>query len=211
MLLILADDKMQNNQELIKHLITRKALKTKAIIDAFWAIDRINFVRPKYLDEAYGDYPLPIEYGQTISQPYTVAFMLELLQPQKGDKVLDVGSGSGWTTALLAHIVGKEGSVLGIELVPELVEFGKRNLNKYQFPNAEIIRADENLGKAGEEFDKILVSASAVDMPHELFEQLKIGGRMVIPVRSSIYVVDKISRENIEEKEYYGFAFVPLR
>jgi len=121
---------MQNNKELIKHLIARNVLKTKAIIDAFQAVDRIDFVPLKYLDEAYGDYPLPIGYGQTISQPFTVAFMLELLQPQKGDKILDVGSGSGWTTALLAHIVQEEGSVRGIELIPELVAFGKKNLNK---------------------------------------------------------------------------------
>ncbi len=173
---------MQSNKELIDHLIKRKVLKTRRIIDAFMAIDRADFIRSEYASETYGDYPLTIGYGQTISQPYTVAFMFELLHPQKGNKILDVGSGSGWTTALLAHIVQENGTVLGMEIVSELVEFGAGNLEKYHFPNAVIVPAGDQIGRPTEQFDKILVSASAREVPHDLKEQLKIRARMVIPV-----------------------------
>ncbi len=201
---------MLNNRELIDHLIKRRVLVSGTIIDALSSIDRINFVRPEELNRAYMDNPLSIGYDQTISQPYTVIFMLELLQAEKGNKVLDIGSGSGWTTALLAHIVQKEGSVLGMEKVSDLVKFGKNNIEKYNFTNAKIVQSEEELGKPEEQFDRVLVSAAARKVPDELVDQLKIGGRMVIPVQSSIYKVDKISKEQVEKDENYGFSFVPL-
>ena len=201
---------MLNNRELIDHLIKRRVLVSGTIIDALSSIDRINFVRPEELNRAYMDNPLSIGYDQTISQPYTVIFMLELLQAEKGNKVLDIGSGSGWTTALLAHIVQKEGSVLGMEKVSDLVKFGKNNIEKYNFTNAKIVQSEEELGKPEEQFDRVLVSAAARKVPDELVDQLKIGGRMVIPVQSSIYKVDKISEEQVEKDENYGFSFVPL-
>src|SRR3989338_5684724 len=112
----------------------------------FEKIDRADFVSSEYQAEANENYPLPIGFGQTISQPFTVAFMLKLLSPQEGDKVLDVGCGSGWTTALLANLVGKTGKVFGVEIIPELVSFCRKNLAKYNFPNAEIIQAGAELG-----------------------------------------------------------------
>ncbi|GIW66780.1 MAG: hypothetical protein KatS3mg095_0678 [Candidatus Parcubacteria bacterium] len=89
-----------SNESLVDHLIKSGILKTPSIIEAFLKVDRKNFILPEYFDQAYNDYPLPIGYGQTISQPFTVAFMLELLAPEKGNKVLDIGFGSGWTTCL---------------------------------------------------------------------------------------------------------------
>ncbi len=201
---------MLNNRELIDHLIKRRVLVTRNIIDALSKMDRINFIRPEDLNRAYMDNPFSIGYGQTISQPYTVVFMLELLQPEKGNKVLDIGSGSGWTTALLAYIVQKEGSVLGMEKISDLVKFGKSNIEKYNFTNAKIVQSGEELGKPEEQFDRILVSAAAREIPDELVDQLKIGGRMVIPVQSSIYKVDKVSEDQVEKDENYGFSFVPL-
>jgi len=201
---------MLNNRELIDHLIKRRVLVTRSIIDALSKMDRINFIRPEDLNRAYMDNPLSIGYGQTISQPYTVVFMLELLQPEKGNKVLDIGSGSGWTTALLAYIVQKEGSVLGMEKASDLVKFGKSNIEKYNFTNAKIVQSGEELGKPEEQFDRILVSAAAREVPDKLVDQLKIGGRMVIPVQSSIYKVDKVSEDQVEKDENYGFSFVPL-
>ncbi len=201
---------MRSHKGLIESLARKNVLKTRSIVDAFIAVDRIDFIRPSSRRVAYADEPQPIGHGQTISQPYTVAFMLEQLQPRSGEKILDVGSGSGWTTALLAHIVGEKGSVLGVEIIPDLVEFGKNNLEKYPFPNAKIIQAGNAPGKKEERFDKILASASARRTPPELVEQLNVGGVMVLPVRSSIYRIEKISEDKLEKKQFPGFAFVPL-
>lgn len=180
------------------------------IQQAFQKIDRKDFVLEKYLDEVNIDAPLPILAGQTISQPSTVGFMLDLLDIKKGDKILDIGSGSGWTTALLAYLTGKKGKVVGLEVVPELVEFGQNNLSKYNFNNAKIQKAGKKIGLPGQKFDKILVSAAAEQMPKELIDQIKVGGRLVIPVENSVYKVEKISKDKLDVKAYPGFVFVPL-
>jgi len=203
---------------LVNKLTDEGVLKTKRIIQAFLEIDRVDFVPEEYRSEAYDDYPLPIERGQTISQPSTVAFMLELLRPAESDKILDVGSGSGWTTALLAQIVGPEGRVWGVELISELVKFGSENLAKYNFPHAGIQQAGDVLGLPEEApFDKILVSATGEKMPQALINQLKVGGRLVVPIQDSawtmdsVWKVDKVSKTEIDKIEFPGFAFVPLR
>ena len=199
-------------EDLINHLINVGVLNAPEIIEAFQAIDRANFVRIKDIKNAYGDYPLLIGNEATISQPTTVAFMLELLQVKAGDMVLDVGSGSGWTTALLAHIAGDKGKVYGVEIIPELVEFGRKNIKKYKFTNAKIMQADKKIGaEYVAPFDKILVSATSDDLPQELLNQLKVGGRIVIPIKSSVWKIDKVSRDKIDKVEFPGFSFVPLR
>ncbi len=200
-------------EELVDNLIKRGYLKTPEIIRAFRAIDRQDFVMSDYLAESYEDYPLPIGDEQTISQPSTVAFMLELLQPKEGEIVLDLGAGSGWTTALLSEIVGERGFVYGVELVPELVAFGSENLIQSGIENAEIYQASAMvLGLPNEApFDKILASAAGEDVPEELIDQLMVGGRMVIPVLDSIIKIDKISESEVNEERYPGFAFVPLK
>src|SRR3989344_867492 len=114
---------MNTLEGLIQELLSGGYLKTPRIIDAFRLIDRADFVLPEYKDEACGNYPLPIGEGQTISQPLTVAFMLELLNPQPGEKILDIGAGSGWQTALLAEIVGPKGQIVAIERIPKLCRF----------------------------------------------------------------------------------------
>lgn len=195
---------------LVDDMIFSNMLQSPHIIDAFRTVDRKYFVPVSFAEETYIDAPLPIGNSQTISQPSTVAFMLERLAPQEGDTVLDIGSGSGWTTALLCQIVGEKGSVTGVERVGDLVEQGQNNLSQFQFNHGCIKKAGEKLGLPGEQFDRILVSASADEIPEELFSQLKIGGILVIPVENSIYKFKKVSEEEIKTEEFYGFVFVPL-
>lgn len=201
---------MISNTALVQHLIDNNSLKSSNIIEAFNNVDRADFVLDPVAPDVYGDYPLQIGHGQTISQPTTVAMMLEMLSPQKGDKVLDIGSGSGWTTTLLSFIVGEKGSVTGLERVSELVKFGAKNLKKYSFKNAKIIQASNRLGLVCEKFDRILVSAAANEFPSELTEQLKHSGKLVIPVKNSIYEITKKADDKLEGVEHYGFSFVPL-
>ena len=199
-------------EELVQHLKEVEVLKTPALIEAFLRIDRKDFVLSEYQDQAYVDYPLSIGYEQTISQPYTVAFMLELLQPKKGEKILDVGSGSGWTTALLAYVVGPKGNVYGVEVIPGLVRLGQENLTKYQSLQAEIHKAEKN--KIGlpdnAPFDKILVSAAASKVPQELLSQLKDDGVMVLPVQDAVVQIQKRPGREPHIQQFKGFAFVPL-
>lgn len=201
------------------------ALKTPSIIAAFRAVDRVDFVLPEYKHEAYENYPLPIGFGQTISQPYTVAFMLELLQADAGEKIMDIGSGSGWQTAMLAHIVSRShtrankptppGKVFAIEVIPELKEFGEKNVSKYNFTKKNVISFTATNAKDGlpneAPFDKIIAAAALGDgIPESWKNQLKIGGRIVTPVRGSIVLLIKKSDTEFEEQEFPGFAFVPF-
>ena len=202
---------LNSNQELIDHLISSGILYSPPLIEAFRKCDRTFFVPEEMHIDTYGDYPLSIGMGQTISQPTTVAIMLELLRPRAGDKVLDIGSGSGWTTALLATVVGENGFVEGIERIPALVEYGKNNLKRAHIQNASIELADPSvLGKQRHLYDRILVSASASHMPMNLLEQLKPKGTLVIPILESIWRITKDENGELDSYELRGFRFVPL-
>lgn len=182
-----------------------------AIERAFHTIDRQNFVPVSLRDQAYRDTPLPIGYGQTISQPWTVRRMLEWLDAQPNDKVMDVGSGSGWTTALLSEIIGPEGKVYAVEIIPQLVEFGKNNCQNIGVKNAEFFQAGKEYGLPHlAPFDRILVSAAAKTLPMILVDQLKIGGKLVIPVNNDILEITKTSEKDYKTIVHPGFIFVPL-
>lgn len=202
-------------KQLIQELIALGYLKTSAIIEAFQKIDRRDFVPEELKEQAYLNVPLPIGYGQTISQPLTVAFMLELLQPEKGNRILEIGSGSGWQTALLSYIVsGETGKVFAVEVIPELMEFGRRNVSKYNFVKngtAEFhhFNAINGLPEKAP-FDRIISAASGQEIPRVWKEQLKINGRIVAPVEDSIHLLIKKNENKFEEKNYHGFVFVPL-
>jgi len=183
------------------------------VLDAFAAIPREGFLPPEERLFAGFDEPLPIGHGQTNSQPRTVADMLHLLEVAPGDKVLDVGSGSGWTTALLAHLTGPEGSVIGVELEPSLVRFGRRNLATTDQPWARIEKARAGvLGWPREAaYDRILVSAEAEALPRELMDQLGAPGRMVIPVAGLMTLVERNATGKARLSTHGWYRFVPLR
>jgi len=201
---------MNSNNEMVDFLINIGALRSGNIVEAFRNIDRADFVADPLAEDIYEDYPLGIGYGQTISQPRTVAMMMEMLCAKEGDKILDIGSGSGWTSALLAYIAGESGSVIGVERIEELVKFSNANIQKYGFKNVKIVKAGCELGICDEKFDRILVSAAAREFPYELASQLKIGGKIVIPVQSSVYEITKKENGELQSIEHYGFSFVPL-
>lgn len=202
---------MNTHQQLIDSMIASGALFSPHLIKVFHRCNRIYFVPDELQSETYGDYPLSIGMGQTISQPTTVAIMLELLQPQAGNKVLDIGSGSGWTTALLASAVEPNGYVEGLERIPSLVEYGRRSLKRVRINNATIDFANTGvLGKSGHHYDRILVSASADELPNTLINQLNPGGILVIPILESVWRFIKREDGEISSYELPGFRFVPL-
>ncbi|MFA5070559.1 MAG: protein-L-isoaspartate O-methyltransferase [Patescibacteria group bacterium] len=202
-------------QQLVQKLIDDGYLKTPKIIEAFLNIHRRDFLPEELREDFSENIPLPINYGQTNSQPLTVAFMLELLQPKEGEKVLDVGSGSAWTTGLLAYLVGEKGKVYAVERIPQLKTFGEKNLEKYKFKNIELFCGDGSAGLSEfAPFDCIQVAAAAINgIPKALGDQLAIGGRLVIPVGRDIQEMVlriKKSEDDFEEQRFSGFQFVPL-
>lgn len=209
---------------LIEKLINDGYLKSESIIDAFSNINREDFIRDSEKEFAYENEPLPIGYNQTISQPLTVAFMLELLSPKIGERILDIGSGSGWQTCLIAKLVqpkeiSEENSlsfplVVAVERIPELVSYAKKNIEKYGFIQNGIVKLVNGNGVLGFEecapYDKIIAAASGNEIPVEWKKQLKVGGVIVAPVKESIYKLLKIGPDIFEETRYFGFQFVPL-
>lgn len=178
---------------------------------AFERIRRADFLPPEQHGFAREDAALPIGYGQTNSQPSTVREMLDLLDVERGQRVLDVGCGSGWTTALLGDLVGADGEVVGVEIVPELVTCGRENVRSYAMPWTCVEQAGEGVLGVPERapYDRVLVSAEASRVPHELVEQLVVGGVMVVPVRGRMTVVRRTAGEP-EVRQEGWYSFVPL-
>lgn len=179
---------------------------------AFAAVPRAGFLPRAARFRAGFDGPILIGHGQTNSQPRTVADMLRLLAVEPGQRLLDVGAGSGWTTALLAHLTGSSGTVIGVELEPELAEWGAANLAATAQPWATLRRARPGVLGAPDEapFDRILVSADAPQLPDALVAQLVDGGRMVVPVRGQMTLVVREGDE-VRTSRHGSYRFVPLR
>lgn len=186
---------------------------TDRVAAALAAVDRADFLPAEVRDLAAVDRPLPIGHGATNSQPWTVAYMLRLLDAAPGHRVLDVGSGSGWTTALLAWLVGETGEVVGVDVVPELVALGRTHLGG-RFRWARIEQAAPGvLGwPDAAPYDRILVSADGARVPPELEAQLAPGGRMVLPAAQQMVVVDRTPAGELRRRPTGDlFSFVPLR
>lgn len=189
------------------------AASTRARVrEVMTSTSRAAFLPPPVQHLAETDRPVMIGWKSTNSQPSTVARMLELLDVQPGDRVLDVGSGSAWTTAMLAGLAGAEGSVIGVEIVTELVQYGRERLAA-EGVDAEIRRADLGVLGLPDEgpFDRILVSAAARTLPDPLVEQLAEGGRLVVPVDGVMTVIDIDGGQPRRRQDAGGYSFVPLR
>lgn len=194
------------NKESLIGLLKDQGFPQK-IVEAFEEVRREDFVSEEFREQAYLNEPLPIGYNQTISQPSTIAFMLNLMELKDGFNILEVGSGSGYVLALI-NSISKNSMIYGMEIVEGLVEQAEKNLEDYK--NIEVIQGNGRNGlKSHEPFDRILVSASSEKIPKELFKQLSEGGIMVCVVGDSVFAVKK-SHGQKEIKEYPGFSFVPL-
>lgn len=183
------------------------------VVAALRAAPRAAYLPADLRHRAEEDIPLPLGHGATNSQPSTVTAMLELLDPRPGDRVLDVGAGSGWTTALLAHLVGPRGEVLGVELVPDLARVAAGRIAAAGLTWARVeVPAPGVLGAPQRSpFDRILVSAMAGQVPQPLVDQLADRGRMVAPVQGRMLVLDRDGDE-VRRREAPGrYRFVPLR
>ena len=206
-----------------ERLQTEENIQEPEIVGAFKAIRRYDFMPDNIKAQNGVDAPLPIGHGQTISQPSAVGSMLEWLQPHRGQRILDFGSGSGWSTALLGKTVGGSGLTIGLERIPELVEFGQTNIANYTLPSTEIRQAGEELGLPDEDpFDRILVSAH---LPQGWLEKLQQQlsphcGRLVAPLiadenyGSNAFVCDLVTVSRHGQKFQTdtlakGYGFVP--
>lgn len=181
--------------------------------EAFAAVPRAEFLPASARWSAHVDAPVPIGHGATNSQPWTVRYMLRHLDVRPGHRVLDVGSGSGWTTALLGYLVGEEGSVVGVEIVPELVALGRAHLaNRFAWARIEQAVAGTLGWPKGQPYDGILVSASGRDVPPALVDQLAPQGRLVLPVGHEMVVVTKdAAGATTVRTTGERFNFVPLQ
>lgn len=197
-------------QQLVE-IVKNKGIKDKKVLDAIGKIPRHLFMDSGFLDHAYVDKAFPIAADQTISQPYTVAFQTELLNLKEGDKVLEIGTGSGYQTAVLCELGAK---VYSIERQLELFKISSKFLPKLGYRPKKIIFGDGYKGLAEQApFDGIIVTAGAPFVPKPLMSQLAIGGRLVIPIGEEVQVMTLFIRngpKDFEKHEFGEFRFVPL-
>jgi len=204
-----------DEKERLLFLLKKQGMNfSKKVIKAFKAIPREKFVMENYKERAYEDSPLPILLGQTISQPSTVLKFLDALDVKLGNKVLEIGSGSGYNTALLSKLVGTKGFIYSTEIAEPLAEFARNNIKKIKIKNVEILRIDGSQGLMEKEpFDRIILTAACSKIPDVLIDQLKTGGILVAPV-GPIYAQNlvrlKKTSKRISEKILGQYQFVPM-
>ena len=203
-----------SKESLINYWQKYKVITDKKVIAAFKKIPRENFLPEELKKQAYNDFPLPIGHNQTVSQPTTIMIMLQALELKSTDKVLEVGTGSGYNAALISNIL-KQGKLYTTEIIPELAESSRLNLERLKIKNIEVIKTDGSKGhKEKSPYDKIIVTAACPKIPNILIKQLKIDGILVAPI-GPLYnqqMLKIIKRQNkLEIKNLGNFIFVPLQ
>ncbi|MGB5287355.1 MAG: protein-L-isoaspartate(D-aspartate) O-methyltransferase [Ignavibacteriaceae bacterium] len=206
------DEYSKVRKNMVDQQIKNRGINNQPTLDAMQHVPRHKFVPPDLIERAYDDRPLPIGYGQTISQPYIVAYMTAAIDPKPGQKVLEIGTGSGYQAAVLSEIVNE---VYSIEIITELYNSSSKRLKELECNNVSCKNADGYYGwKEFAPFDAIVVTAAAEYIPPPLIEQLKDGGKMIIPVGSpflnqTLILVEK-SAEDITTTSLLPVRFVPF-
>lgn len=207
-------DRARAREEMVAQQIGARGVTHAGVLRAMRAVPRHEFVPEDYGELAYDDRPLPIGQGQTISQPYIVALMTELIDPEPGDRILEVGTGSGYQAAVAAELVDE---VYSIELIPELAASAEERLRRLGIDNVFVREGDGYLGwPEHAPFDGILVTAGADHVPQPLIDQLAVGARMVIPVGETdrtqvLRVLAKRPDGSVDSRDIVPVRFVPLR
>jgi protein-L-isoaspartate(D-aspartate) O-methyltransferase len=201
-------------EKMLAEQLVARGIKDKRVIEAFREIPRHQFVLPQDASIAYEDYPLPIGNGQTISQPYIVAFMVEQLKLQPGDTVLEIGTGSGYAAAIISQLVTK---VYTLEVVKELYERALKLVAQLHYRNIECRLRDgrDGLPEAAP-FDKIILSAAPEELPMVLLDQLKVGGSLIAPLGSiklfqQLQLITKRPDGQFEKKDLMGVSFIEMQ
>ena len=202
----------QQKQHLYRYWTNSRLITSDSVLKAFLAVPRELFVDPSYRDQSYADHPLPIGCEQTISQPTTVMLMLQLLELLPGQRVLEIGAGSGYNAALLAEL---SGVVVTVERHKQLVKIAQENLKQAGYEDVIVVYGDGKQGYALEgPYDRIMVTAAAHQVPQKLKDQLSIGGLLVAPIgatyRCEMLTFRKISSDNFQTSDHGLFSFVPL-
>jgi protein-L-isoaspartate(D-aspartate) O-methyltransferase len=207
------DDFTTQREQLIQEGIIGMGITDEAVIDALRRVPRHHFVPDEHLAQAYNNHPLPIGYGQTISQPFIVALMTEAVGVGPGDRVLEIGAGSGYQAAVLAELVEE---VYTVEIIGPLADLSESRMAQLGYDNVAVKHADGYFGwEEHAPFDAIVVTAAPDHVPQPLVQQLKIGGRMVIPVGpvggyQTLWLVTRVSEEEVRTEDLGGVRFVPL-
>lgn len=198
-------------ENMVAEQLVPRGISDSRVLDAFRSVPRHEFVPPKYSQDAYCDYPLPVGRDQTISQPYMVALMTELLRLKAGDKVLEIGTGSGYQMAILSRIAG---AVYSVERIPELADAAEATLKRLGYDNCFIRTGDGTMGwPENAPYDGIIVTAGSPEVPRSLISQLAEGARLVIPVGGQLGQVLTVVRKkdaSADVEEVCGCVFVPL-
>jgi protein-L-isoaspartate(D-aspartate) O-methyltransferase len=206
-------DFSREREAMVERHLKRRGITESHIVDAFLAVPREAFVSPDHAHLAYGDHPLPIEAGQTISQPYIVALMIQAAAIKTGDQVLEVGAGSGYAAAVISRIAGQ---VIAIERQHDLIELARQRLERLGYDNVEIVEGDGTRGCPDRApFDAILAAASGSHVPRALVAQLAPNGRIVMPIGDPGWVQElvKVTKQGdgiLKQENLGGVRFVPL-